>query len=73
MARAVVALEQMFDQGRRVTRSDGHVTRSHGHGTSANRQSEPERPERRGDPKLVDADEYIRPDTTDEALAKLAV
>ncbi len=28
-------------------------------------------PQRRGDPKVVDADEFIRPDTTIEALAKL--
>jgi acetyl-CoA acetyltransferase family protein len=28
-------------------------------------------PQRRGDPKLVDADEFIRPNTTVEALAKL--
>jgi acetyl-CoA acyltransferase len=28
-------------------------------------------PQRRGDPKLIDADEFIRPDTTIEALAKL--
>jgi acetyl-CoA acyltransferase len=30
-----------------------------------------ELPQRRGDPRIVDADEFIRPDTTIEALAKL--